>query len=124
MSRYDLVREYNYYTRKRESYKQKLSVNSGLKSKIEEGMDACIEYSQDIGEYDLCANLFDGLYDDNGERYSERKKQDILDLLNALDVHIRNEISDAQDKINYWDGKIKKYDEEERRKEEAAYEGK
>lgn len=112
MSRNDLVREFNYYTRKRESYKEKLTINAELKSKIEAGMDACIVYSENIGEYDLCANLFNELYDENKERYSERKKQDILDLLNGLDVYINNQISDVQDEINYWNGKIKKYDEE------------
>lgn len=125
MSRYDLVKKYNYYTRKRESYKEKLTINSELKSKIENSMDACMKYSQDIGEYDLFANLFNQLYDENKERYSESKKQNILDLLNALDVHINNKISNAQDEINYWDGRIKKYDEEERQKqEEAVNEGK
>lgn len=114
MSRNDLVREFNYYTRKRESYKEKLAINSELKGKIEAGMDACMEYSQDIGEYDLCANLFNELYDENKERYSERKKQDILDLLNGLDVYINNQISDVKDEINYWSGRIKRYDEEDK----------
>ncbi len=114
MTRNDLVREYNYYTRKRESYKEKLAVNAELKSKIEAGMDACMEYSQDIEEYDLCANLFNEFYDENNERYSERKKQDILDLLNSLDAYIKNQISDVKDEINYWSGRIKRYDEEDK----------
>lgn len=114
MTRNDLVREFNYYTRKRDVYKEKLAINSELKSKIEAGMDACMEHSQDIGEYDLCANLFNELYEENKERYSEHKKQNILDLLNGLDVQINTQISNAQDEINYWYGRIKKYDEEER----------
>lgn len=120
MTRNDLVREYNYYTRKRESYKEKLAVNAELKSKIEAGMDACMGYSQDIEEYEQSAKLFDQLYEENKERYSEHKKQDILNLLNGLDVQINTQISNAQDEINYWYGRIEKYDEEERQRQEAV----
>lgn len=124
MSRYSLVVEFNYYTRKREEYKAKLSANAALKSEIEGYFDACMTHGQGIAGYYGCSNFFDQLSEKNDERYSETKKQEILDMLNALDGYISGQISTAQQNINYWDRKIKEYDEEEAKKQqEVANEG-
>lgn len=120
MLRNNLVKEYNYYTRKREEYKAKLSVNSTLKGEIESKFNACMTHGQGIAGYYGFSNFFDELFEKNDERYSEAKKQEILDMLNALDLHINTQISIAQQNINYWEARIKAYDEEEERKQQGV----
>ncbi len=112
MSRYDLVKEYNFYTGKRACYMEKLTSNAKLRSEIESKMDVCIGYKNEIAAYEVLANFFDEFADINGERYSYNKKQEILSILNDLDSYINNKISSIQIKINYWDSKIKTYDKE------------
>lgn len=122
MSRYDLVKEYNKYTRKRECYKEKLNINRNLRSELESRFETCINYRNKMEEYEGLSNIFDGLVEKNNERYSVVKKQEVLSMLNYLDTYLNNKITSIQTEINYWDSKITSYDEEEQL-EESGYEG-
>ncbi|MBQ9935666.1 MAG: hypothetical protein IJO70_07460 [Lachnospiraceae bacterium] len=112
MTREELVSEYNYYIRKKSEYTAKLNANSVLKGEIESRFDTCIINSEEMNGYCDCSNLFDELSSDYTDKFSETKKQEMIDMLNALDTYLNNQIMIAQYCIYYWDEKIKAYDEQ------------
>lgn len=119
MTRSEMLIEYNYYTRKRESYKEKLSKISNVRTELDAVMDDCITYRDELSNYGEDSNMFYELADDNFDRFPERKKQDILDMLDGLETYVSNQITLAQDEIDKWDYSIRQHDKEQEEENEG-----
>ncbi len=113
MERWEMVNNYNYYVSKRSCYREKQSNISTLRESISGYMDLCIGYSDEIDLHRGQAYFFDMLADDNSQRYSQAEKERLLGELDLLSSYISTELGNIQSDINYWDRKIKEYEEEQ-----------
>lgn len=111
MERWEMLNEYNRLVSKRTSYNEKQRIISSLREDIEERMKMCIGYSQEIEIHYGQSNYFDLLSEDNRDIFSTLDKERLLGELDDLASYMTLEIQSIQSDINYWDRKIKDYDE-------------
>ncbi len=120
MSRYYLVNEFNYYTRKRDCYAEKIQKNNELKTILEQSLANCNTYMQGLEIYADDAAILKQLYDKNHEYFNLTENTSLVEILNLVGEHLLSEKDSAQGEINYWYNKIQEYDAEKRRLEEEA----
>lgn len=118
MSRYNLVNELNYYTRKRDCYDAKIQKNDELKTVLEEALANCNTYMQELELYDGDATIFQQLYNKNYEFFNTTENIRLQNILNTVGEHLSSERDAAEKQINYWYVQIQAYDEEQEELEE------
>lgn len=116
MTRAEMVTEFNYWTRKRDEYKEKISRNSTVRSSLSTGLSGCESYSVGIGSYSDESVLFGDLSIKANNAFNSTFTANVLAAIDGVGNHLESEKSYAQGQINYYDSLIKQYDAEQERK--------
>ena len=117
MSRYNIVNEFNFYTRKRDSYDAKIQKHNALKIILEDALTNCNTYMKELEFYDDEATIFQQLYHKNYLHFNTTENIKLLNILNAVGEHLSSERDNAQKQINYWYSQLQAYDEEQKEEE-------
>ncbi len=113
MTRGEMVEQFNYYTRKRNQYAEKIEENNKVKSILEASLLNCTASMKKIEQFKNDSVLFSALYEKNDSYFNETETNRILGVIENLGAHLERERSTAQKNINKWYSEIKAYDREQ-----------
>ncbi|GEM_PF-2354168 len=111
MTRSEMVNNYNFWVRKRDSYIEKIATNSSIRGTLSASLSNCETYSADLGNYSDAAVLFENLHQKTNASFNANVTSDILEIIDDVGTHLEGVKTNAQQQINYYDGLIREYDE-------------
>lgn len=114
-----MVNEYNFWVSKRDCFIEKISTNAALKKSVSAELASLTSNMKLLSDYSDKAVIFGQLYDRNYDMYKETEMNSILAVFDDVASHLETIKSTCQSQINYYDGEIRRYDEEQRRKAES-----
>ena len=108
MTKQEMIRKYNFFVRKRECYEAKIQANALLKQTVSDELRTLTANMNELGLYEDKAIIFEELYNRNYSMFNSDEAYRILDIFDSIDSHLKKIKENCQSSINYYDGEIKK----------------
>lgn len=112
MTKAEMITQFNFYTRKRNEYADKIDENNRVKQLLEEGLRSCNSSMQKLSDVADKSSLFATLYEKDESYFNDTEISGMIDSLDSLNTHLQNVHDSAQQQINVWYKKIQEYDED------------